>query len=325
MSRAFGLAGELALFHLPWHARTCQRGPILRLVANSEDLLTPVVAPDRLHRNFRILADDRSQAPARAVVRSVFADMPTPDGNFVRDFQTTGFNARLWELYVYSAGRCAGFQVTRPRDRPDFLFSYEGQSAWVEAVTANPPAAPTASQDRDYQHEAHHEVPIRLGGALSAKLKARYWDLQHVAGIPLLFAIADFHNSDVMRNTSAPLEEYLYAERDASAFDEDGSVLVKAEPVADHRAGKKVVSSGFFQLDGARNVSGVLFSNSGTLSKFTRIGFQEEPELYPDRWLLRWGVAVSGSQEARESDGSSRWERSASSFSATSGLILAAR
>lgn len=37
------------------------------------------------------------------------------------------------------------------------------------------------------------------------------------------------------------------------------------------------------------------------------------------------GALVSGSQEARESDGSSRRARSAAAFSATSGLILAAR
>jgi hypothetical protein len=36
--------------------------------------------------------------------------------------------------------------------------------------------------------------------------------------------------------------------------------------------GQKVIPSGFFDLPGPENVSAVLFSNSGTISKFNRMG-----------------------------------------------------
>ena len=52
----------------------------------------------------------------------------------------------------------------------------------------------------------------------------------------------------------------------------DGSLLVRAVPNASHTFASKRVPSGFFDLPGAENVSAVLFSNAGTISKFDRMG-----------------------------------------------------
>ncbi len=108
------------------------------LMTTVRDLLTPLVPEPDLHRHFARLMGTKGHAPAQELLREVFGRLPRPDGNFVRDFQTTGFDARIWELYVYAVGLFNGFTVLRPEDSPYFLFERDGLRAWIECVTANP-------------------------------------------------------------------------------------------------------------------------------------------------------------------------------------------
>ena len=41
-------------------------------------------------------------APARATMRDVVATMSDPDGNLVEQFQTFGFDARTFEIYLHA-------------------------------------------------------------------------------------------------------------------------------------------------------------------------------------------------------------------------------
>ena len=66
------------------------------------DFFTPL-SNDRLHSNFLILADDPDCSAAREIITEMANVFDEPDGNFVKDFQTTGFNSRLWELYLFAA------------------------------------------------------------------------------------------------------------------------------------------------------------------------------------------------------------------------------
>ena len=43
------------------------------------------------------------------------------DGNLVEQFQTTGFDARMWELYLFAVLTEANVVVARPHAAPDFL------------------------------------------------------------------------------------------------------------------------------------------------------------------------------------------------------------
>ncbi len=52
----------------------------------------------------------------------------------------------------------------------------------------------------------------------------------------------------------------------------DGALVVRATKTGAHAYRGKTISSGFFDLPGAENVSAVLFSNAGTLAKFDRMG-----------------------------------------------------
>ena len=83
--------------------------------------------------------------PSRAALREVAATMHDPDGNFVQQFQTPGFDARTFELYLQALFTEAGYNIDRSHDRPDFLIMRDNLNVAVEAVTANPPP------QQDYQ------------------------------------------------------------------------------------------------------------------------------------------------------------------------------
>jgi hypothetical protein len=116
---------------------------------------------------------------------------------------------------------------------------------------------------------------LKFGSALFSKLKKAYWNLDHVKGKPLVFAIADFHDNASMTWSFSALTEYLYGTRPIIVKDNNGGRKVEHRKVGSYtkETGTKILS-GFFNEEEAENVSGVLFSSTGTLSKFTRMGIQ---------------------------------------------------
>ena len=64
------------------------------------DLFTPVVPPDKQHLYFSKLSKEDAFIPAKAVINELMPHFTDIDGNFVEQFQSTGFDSRLWELYI---------------------------------------------------------------------------------------------------------------------------------------------------------------------------------------------------------------------------------
>jgi hypothetical protein len=64
------------------------------------------------------------------------------DGNFVEQFQTTGFDSRLWELYLFAAFSEMGFNIDRIHAVPDFTCVNPLTAFCVEATTVNPTRDP---------------------------------------------------------------------------------------------------------------------------------------------------------------------------------------
>ena len=54
---------------------------------------------------------------------------------------------------------------------------------------------------------------IKFGSVLLSKLNKRYWELPHVKGMPLIFAVQDFHTIRAMSWSNTSLVEYLYGIR----------------------------------------------------------------------------------------------------------------
>lgn len=211
------------------------------------------------------------------------------DGNYIKDFQSTGFDARLWELYLYIYFYNSGFTINSDFHAPDYLLDYFGYECGVEAVTVNsskdfdepPPSNPNEifAYLRDY-------MPIKFGSPLYSKLKKKYWLQDHMKDKPFVIAIHDYHMESTEKTFGSmtwsrqALMDYLYGRRvklkkDANGnllpeYDENGKLM--SEPVTEHTWKTKTIPSNFFSLPDAENISAVLFSNNATLATFNRMG-----------------------------------------------------
>lgn len=230
-------------------------------------------------------------------MRKIGEDFQDPDGNFVEQFQSSGFDSRTFELFLFAMFKELGHDVDRTHERPDFGLRKDGIEAWVEAVAASPTpspvitpyrTAPKSRSETELEHYHAHELPIRLGSPLFSKLTKEYWKMPHVVGKPLIFAIQDFHEEGSLMNTSSSLVRYLFGIEEKWHHDEAGRLIIDNEPMLEHRTGRKMIPSGFFTQPNAENVSAVLFCNTGTVSKFNRMGHQgsyHDPALR----MVRWG------------------------------------
>ncbi|MBI4519930.1 MAG: hypothetical protein HY701_03780 [Gemmatimonadetes bacterium] len=244
------------------------------------DILTPVVSYDRLHPGFRSLIEYSGHEPARQLIRRLFASFVDRDGNFVEQFQTTGFDQRTWELFLFALFQDMGASFDWTHSAPDFVLTYRGQGLIIEATTANPPGggplaptAPTKRSPQELRHQMEHEYPIRLGSALYSKLQKRYWELPHVTGKPVILAIEDFHEPGSLYHSEASLWQYLYGIRGKWYFNDEGVLQIEEIPVDKHAHGAKEIPSAFFDLPNVEHISAVIFANSGTITKFNRMGF----------------------------------------------------
>ena len=270
-------AGELLKTKLTEHVKTGQtvfpQGDVER---DSIDLFKPVVADSVLHPNFRILAESEHHSSARSILKELARPFVDIDGNFLKDFQSTGFNARLWELYLSSFFYEQRFGIDRSFDRPDFCTEKDGFPIGVEAATVNPTtgeAPPDPKNDDELRAFRQEYMPIKYGSVLFSKLKKRYWELPHMKGMPFILAVHDFCGNDSMTWSAPALNDYLFGLRASWQTDEAGKLLITESPIQDHRWGNKnPIPSGFFNQPNSENVSAVMFSNSATLSKFNRMG-----------------------------------------------------
>lgn len=254
------------------------------------DLLrvSPDSDPKELHPFFKILLNSPARAPARAVLKEIGPWLAPSDPHFITEFQLKQFDQRLWELYLWAALRELGFDIEQP-EAPDFLCGAPGYEFTVEATTVSASSqGPLATHPEPGTPEEMRKfladyMPMKFGSSLTSKLTKKnkagesYWERGVGANKPFMIAVADFHKPGneeeigSMTYTHSALWPYLYGHRvDWDMI--DGKLAIRAVRNQEHRYGDKVIPSGFFDLPGAENVSAVLFSNAGTLSKFDRMG-----------------------------------------------------
>lgn len=244
------------------------------------DFFTPIVDAAKLHASFISLNGLVGYSSAKGIIEPMMRWYEDADGNFVEQFQSTGFDARIWELYLFAAFTEVGYEIERIHAVPDFCCSSPFGEFNVEAVTANPSKdkkgnmIPEPPQETEEQKIAYLKeyMPIKFAGPLTGKLKKKYWEKEHVADRPLLFAIHDFSSPASMTRTSSALQLYLYGYDYDWEKEADGTLVMIPKRVDWHVWGDKKVEAGFFRLSDSEQVSAVLFSNSGTISKFARMG-----------------------------------------------------
>jgi hypothetical protein len=140
-------------------------------------------------------------------------------------------------------------------------------------------------------------MPMKWGGPLFDKLKKRYWELDHIRGKPIIFAIQDFHAPRAMTFTGSTLMPYLYGRTFTAIYDYAGQLHVHSHRITDHQWFGKVIPSGFFYLPGAENISAVIHNPTATISKFNRMGWLAKLGS-PEVKMVRFGTAYRHDRNA---------------------------
>ncbi|MCY1023985.1 hypothetical protein [Pyxidicoccus sp. MSG2] len=236
------------------------------------DFFAPLAPLARLHPTFRVLVENERYSPAREIIAAMMRFYDDLDGNFVEQFQTTAFDARLWELYLFAAFAELGY-AREEAQVPDLVLRGPLGSLAVEATTANPPNAAPANLPAPpdaFTAYLQNYVPIKLARALRRKLERRppYWEAPALRDAPFAIALQDFHGPGMMRMVVPAATEYVFGVRHSLV---DGARRI--ERISEHRFAGAVEPSGFFRLPGAENVSAVIVNPQGTITKFNRMGF----------------------------------------------------
>jgi hypothetical protein len=247
--------------------------------------------PGDLHPHFRMLMQSPGRHPSRSVFKEIGPWLAPTDPHFVREFQFSQFDQRLWEMYLWATFREMRFDVTQP-EAPDFLCKAPAIAFAVEATTVGPSTSgvlathPDPKTPEEIAEFLANYMPMKFGSSLTKKLNKKdkdgrsYWERPDTKDVPFLLAIADFHisGSEVsdgkhgsMTYTHSALWPYLYGHRVEWEII-DGQLIVRALKGESHTYNGKTVETGFFDLPGAENVSAIIFSNAGTLAKFDRMG-----------------------------------------------------
>ena len=243
------------------------------------EIFSPRVPDEKLHPYFKVLAYEPREEAARNLIGEMAYSFIDLDGNYIKDFQTSGFDARLWELYLYVYLYNASFRLHDLHVAPDFEIEKFGETLLIEAVTVNPSQSnsprkdPSPPQTEEEIRELRRDyLPIKYGSALFSKLRKQYWNLQHVRDRPLILAIHDFHMPGSMVWSRTGLQDYLYGIRYFTETDRAGNTILRRENISSHTWEGKEIPSNFFGLPDAEHISAVLFSNAATITKFNRMG-----------------------------------------------------
>ncbi|ARH17971.1 hypothetical protein ABMZ67_31415 [Pseudomonas aeruginosa] len=244
------------------------------------DFFTPLKKTKQpLHQSFLNLTNLEGFSPAKEIIEPMMRWHEDVDGNFVEQFQTTGFDSRIWELYLFSLFTEAGFIIDKSSAIPDFSCSGLAGEFCAEATTVNPSRdkkgkivpPPPIETEEEMEAAIRDYFPIKFAGPLTEKLRKRYWERENVQGKPFILAIQDFQTPTAMTLTRDALPIYLYGYRQADDWSMEDP---KFERVETHQWGTKTINSNFFSFEGAEYISAVIFNSSATISKFNRVGLQ---------------------------------------------------
>jgi hypothetical protein len=234
---------------------------------------------NKQHPNYVLLRDNEALLSAKQVLSEISFHYKDIDGNFIDQIQSiNGFDSRIWELFLFCFFREQFFLFERNHESPDFIVEKFTQKIAIEAVIVSRKTAID-----NYTHKTKEEIdklllnemPLMFGSALFDKLKKKYWEKDHVKGMPFAIAIADFHDTMSMTWSFNALLEYLYGYKYENSLDNDGTLTIHPIKIGNYKKhnGTEIPSGFFFQPE-SENVSAVIFSSCATLSKFNRMGKQ---------------------------------------------------
>src|SRR3546814_1457266 len=95
------MGGLAAAPDAEFHQGDSERTPI--------DFFTPLVPAERLHPTYNILTSQERYSPARDLIAAMMRFHEDADGNLLEQFQTTGFDPRLWDIYLFATYNEPGY------------------------------------------------------------------------------------------------------------------------------------------------------------------------------------------------------------------------
>lgn len=254
--------------------------------------------------NFHALATTKQFSPAKEIIKAMIYYFDDPDKNFVEQFQTTGFDSRIWELYLFAAFHEQGFTFDRSEPAPDYHLQGLGHELFVEAVTVNATMKDGKNIEEGLpvdknlrENYMQNYIPIKYGSPLTSKLRKNYWEKPHVEGKPLLLAIQDFHYPGSMMWSEPYLIPYLYGKTfSPEILNKDGQSQSRLIDIHSHSWLGKSIESNFFALPNAENISAIITSPQGTLHKFNTMGCIAHFGK-PTKNIVRIGTAIFKSEK----------------------------
>lgn len=241
-----------------------------------------------LDEKFRELCDEKRFMPAKGTVTDICRRFRDKDGNFIEQFQTTGFEQRLWEVMLYAIFESEGFEVKQDHERPDFEIVKNEKTVFVEATTSNIQKNDKASDDlisivKSTKSEKERldafnllkELYVeKIGSVLYSKTKKNYHELDWVKDKPIVLAISPLHDDFARKISDYLLITYLYGYEFSFTEDNQGN-LVRVEYIEKGIFEKRNKSEfePFFNSDDSKYISAILFFNDLTVDKFNRMGF----------------------------------------------------
>lgn len=243
------------------------------------DVFQDLNKEEKQHPNFKLLKDHISFSSAKEAIKEISYHYKDIDGNFIDQFQSVnGFDSRIWELFLFCFFREQFFSFKRNYEAPDYMIEKFNYEIAVEAVIVSRKTELNDYKQKELeqiQEKLENEMPLLYGSALYDKMKKKYWEKEHVKGKPFIIAIADFHDTMSMTWSFNALSDYLYGYKYEHSFNENKELVVKPVKIEEYtKPNGTKISSGFFFLPESENVSAVIFTSCGTLSKFNRMGKQ---------------------------------------------------
>lgn len=249
-----------------------------------EGIFKQIVTDQKLNKKYKLLLESNLFDPAKKIIENISNEMTDMDGNFIQQFQSDGFDARLWEMYLFILFKEIGFTHNNQYERPDFQLTKGDIEIFVEAslsaekqddiYTKSFIEDAMARLDLGVQQQLIDYYIIRLGSVLFSKLNKEYWKLDWVKGKPIILAITPAHNYLAPFLPDAKLIEYLYGIRQNVNITEKGIENLGAEEVVEFRLGDKTIPANFFSQPLSENISGIIFTNNSDLHKFNRMAYQ---------------------------------------------------
>lgn len=247
------------------------------------DFFKPATDKEQEHPSYVVVRDHPNYKAARRAIEEVSFHFEDKDGNYIEQFQSiNGFDARVWELYLRCYLREERFDFVPGYNVPDFIVSKGTEKVGIEAVIVakdeNRPQINPLDMEA-IKEKLENDIPLMFGSPLYSKLKHQYkkqsyWELPQMKDVPLVYAIADFHDIMSMTWTFPAIVSVLYGLNQTINLDENKDTRLKTiNGIHFFKENGQTITPLFLTTE-YENISAIMFSPCGTISKFNRMGTQ---------------------------------------------------